>query len=158
MSSKSKAEKQAALAKPATEKKVTAKIPTPEEQAAEAAAAEKAKKKAEKEAKAAEPKKPGKIAQILEHFKAGKSLKEIAALKDVNDGLEFSPITISIQVSKFKKKHPELYPPVVRATKEEKDAAKAAKAAEKQAAKDAAKAEKEAAKAKDQPVAEAATV
>jgi hypothetical protein len=102
---------------------------------------------------AAEPKKekgPGKIAQILAHFKSGKTTKEISALpfldengnpvvtgKDEN-GNEifetFHPTTISIQVNKFKKMNPDIYPPLPPApTKkeiaEQKKAEKAAAAA-----------------------------
>jgi hypothetical protein len=102
---------------------------------------------------AVEPKKekgPGKIAQILAHFKSGKTTKEISALpfldengspvvtgKDEN-GNEifetFHPTTISIQVNKFKKMNPDIYPPLPPApTKkeiaEQKKAEKAAAAA-----------------------------
>ena len=74
-------------------------------------------------APAAEVKAPGKIAQIIELFKAGKTNKEIQELG-------FHPTTISIQVSKYKKAHPDLYPPKPPApTKAEKKAA-AAKAKE----------------------------
>jgi hypothetical protein len=93
---------------------------------------------------------PGKIAQILAHFKSGKTTKEISALpfldengspvvtgKDEN-GNEifetFHPTTISIQVNKFKKMNPDIYPPLPPApTKkeiaEQKKAEKAAAAA-----------------------------
>jgi hypothetical protein len=94
------------------------------------------------------PKAPGKIKQILDAFKSGKTNKEIAAMyvldadgkqiptgendKDGNPIFEtFHPTTISIQVSKYKKANPDLYPPQPPAPtkKELAEKAKAEKAA-----------------------------
>ena len=90
---------------------------------------------------------PGKIAQILGHFKAGMSTKEIAKQFVLNEegqpistgekdeaGNEvfetFHPTTISIQVNKYKRANPDMYPPQLPAkTKKEI-------AAEKKAAKE----------------------
>lgn len=82
-------------------------VPTPAEQKA-TAKAEAATAKAEA---VKEPKAPGKIAQILELFKAGKTNKEI-----VDAG--FHATTVAIQVSRYKKANPALYPPVVKVPKE----------------------------------------
>lgn len=95
---------------------------------------------------------PGKIKQIIDHFKAGKTTKEIALLpvldadgniiitkneKGENVAETFHPTTISIQVNKYKKANPDLYPPKPPAeTKAQKkakaDAEKAAAEANKQ--------------------------
>lgn len=100
------------------------------------------------EPKKEEPKAPGKIQQILDHFKAGKSNKEIAALPVLDaqgnpvvtknekgeDVVEtFHPTTISIQINKFRKANPDLYPPKAPAPtkKQLKAEAAAKKAAEK---------------------------
>lgn len=100
----------------------------------------------------AKQKGPGKIAQILAHFKSGMSTKEISKQPVLNDEGQpiptgekdaegnpvyetFHPTTISIQVNKYKKAHPELYPaqPPAPTKKEIAAAKKAAKeAAEKE--------------------------
>lgn len=75
----------------------------------------------------AKEKAPGKIAQILAHFKAGKTNKEISALPVLDENGQpvvlstdekgdatfeyFHPTTISIQVNKYKKSNPDIYPP-----------------------------------------------
>ena len=80
-------------------------------------------------AEVAQEKAPGKIAQILELFKSGKTNKEIQELG-------FHPTTISIQISKYKKANPDLYPPKAPAlTKEQKKELREKEKAEKQAAK-----------------------
>lgn len=125
----SKAEKQAKMAKIPSAK---TGVPTPAEQAAAAkkstvvanipedTTTEKAAGKVKKE-KEVVIKSPGKIAQILELFKAGKTNKEI-----VEAG--FHGTTVAIQVSKYKKAHPDLYPVVPKVKKEK--AAKAVKETE----------------------------
>ena len=98
----------------------------------------------------AKEKAPGKIAQILTHFKAGKTNKEISALPVLDENGQpvvlstdekgdatfeyFHPTTISIQVNKYKRSNPDIYPPMPPApTKKElaekKKAEKAAAAA-----------------------------
>lgn len=95
---------------------------------------------APKAAEPAKPKAPGKIAQILEHFKAGKTNKEISELFVLDaEGKPttetFHPTTISIQVSKYKLAHPDLYPPKAPAlTKAQKKELAAKEKAEKEAA------------------------
>jgi hypothetical protein len=95
-------------------------------------------------AEVAKPKAPGKIAQILAFFKSGMSTKDIAKQfvldgegnkiateeKDAEGNVVFEtfhPTTISIQVNKYKKANPDIYPPQAPApTKAEKAAAKKA--------------------------------
>lgn len=129
MSKNTKAEKQAAMNKTGAETKSVPVVNHAEEKATTTA-------KAEKVAEEKAPKEPGKIAKILEMFKAGSTPKEI-------EDAGFHKTTISIQVSKYKKAHPDLYPPKEKAPKQTaeekqaiKDAAKAAKKAEKEAAKE----------------------
>lgn len=94
------------------------------------------------------PKSPGKIAQILQHHKDGKTNKEIALLHLDGDTAKdkFHPTTISIQVTKYKKSLPGYDPAaaqVARDTKaKEKAEAKAKAIADKAAAKEKAEAEK----------------
>lgn len=143
MAKKTKAELQAEL----TKGKSIADVAAEQENANVAPASEQTQvaPEAPKEEK---KKAPGKIAQILEHFKAGKTNKEIAQLfvkdENGNDTTEtFHPTTISIQVSKYKLAHPDLYPPQPPAPT--KAQLKAEAKAKKEAEEAAAKAEKEAA-------------
>ena len=118
MSNKSKAEKQAALkteAPKAAAKPVIANIPEEKE---EAAAAVK---------EPAAPKEPGKIKQILDLFLSGKTNKEI-----VEAG--FHKTTVAIQVAKYKKAHPDQYPPKVKEPKVKKEKEAAAEATEEKTA------------------------
>jgi hypothetical protein len=128
---KSKAEKQAELSQ------ANAELQSNVEVTSESATTE-------TEAPVAKQKAPGKIAQILAYFKSGMSTKEIAQQfvldaegnkiateetdADGNTVFEtFHPTTISIQVNKYKKANPDLYPPLPPApTKAEKAAAKKA--------------------------------
>jgi hypothetical protein len=125
MAKKTKAQLQAELnagksiADVAAEQQVDSMAPTdPQAQVAESPAPAPIEEK---------QKAPGKIAQILAHFKAGKTTKEISQLPlldengnpvvakdaDGNDVVEtFHPTTISIQVNKYKKANPDLYPPL----------------------------------------------
>lgn len=113
-----------------------------------------------------EPKAVGKIQQILAHFKAGMSLKEIAQ-QPVLDGYNkpiptgtfdkdgnviyetFNPTTISIQTTRYKKANPDLYPPVVAGP------TKAALKAEAKAKKEKEEAEKKAAEQANAPIVDA---
>jgi hypothetical protein len=119
MSSKnkaSKAENQSKLA--AGSKSTAADTPTPKEQAKTA----KDDKAAAKAAGVVEVKEPGKIAKILDLFRSGKTNKEI-------EEAGFHKTTIAIQVAKYKKAHPDLYPPIVKAPKKTAAEKKAEKAA-----------------------------
>lgn len=123
--------------------------------------------KPEKAKEPTKPKAPGKIQQILNLFKGGMTTKDIAKqfvtdaegnkipvmddsgkkqLTDKESGEPvfetFHPTTISIQVNKFKKANPDLYPPQPPAkTKAQKKAEAAAKKAEEEASKNGAGAE-----------------
>jgi len=118
---KTKAEKQAeTAAKVAEKKEVAAPAPAPVEKA---------------------PKVPGKIAQIIEHHKAGKTNKEIAELHLDGDPSKdkFHATTISIQVSKYKKLQGGYDPEAAKKEREEKKALQAAEKAKVLAEKKAAK-------------------
>jgi len=101
------------------------------------------------------PKAPGKIAQILEHHKAGKTNKEIAQLHldGDPDKEKFHPTTISIQVTKYQKSLPGYDPSAKQAErdakKKEQAEAKAKEIAEKKAAKEKEKADAKAKKEAD---------
>lgn len=130
MSTKSKAEKQAAAKPKPSEvlKEVPNNVGEAKPQQSEPPVVEPVKEKP-----------VGKIAQILAHHLAGKTNKEIADLKVVggdDDGKNFHATTIAIQVTKYKKAHPEKYADEVAA----KAKAKADKELEKKEKKEAAEA------------------